>query len=157
MRSTTPAEAPTQPSNGRAFESQLSEQELSVLLKELNGDAARIVKKEYELASAELKEAVTSAKHGIIGLLTAAAALLVGVSLLLIAFGLGASTGLQALGMPPQFANILGFVIVGAVLLLTAFVLSKYNIKKLSPRAFKPTRTLESLQNTYRWAKSKIQ
>ncbi|MAS92971.1 MAG: hypothetical protein CMO55_07205 [Verrucomicrobiales bacterium] len=157
MRSTSPTDVRQESSNGRAFESQLDDKELSTLLKQLNEDAAEVVKKEYKLAATEIKESVQEAKQGIFGLLVALTCSLVGLCFLLISIGLGASAGLQALGVTPLFANTLGFAAVGVLLLTTALILLKHNSKKLSPSAFKPTRTLESIQNTYRWAKSKIQ
>ena len=64
MRSTSPTDVRQESSNGRAFESQLDDKELSTLLKQLNEDAAEVVKKEYKLAATEIKESVQEAKQG---------------------------------------------------------------------------------------------
>lgn len=132
----------------------LNEQDLSVLLSELKEEAANLAEQEGRLAVQELRESMASAKQGLMGILFSVTALVVGATFLLISIGLATSAILAALGVPRDFADPLGFALFGMVAVISALILTKYYKQKLAPSALTPTRTMESLKQTYQWAKT---
>lgn len=121
---------------------------ITALFGDLASETAALIRKEVELAKAEMSEKVGQAAKGAVSLAVGGAVALIGLGFLLwaIAYGLGEWLPMWAA------AGIVGLVVtaIGAVMLLSGKA-------KLSAQNLQPTRTIETLKDDGRWAKAQIQ
>lgn len=124
------------------------ERPITALFGDLASETAALIRKEAELAKAEMTEKAGQAAKGAVSLAIGGAVALIGLGFLLwaAAYGLGEWLPMWAA------AGIVGLVvtIVGAVMLLSGKA-------KLSAQNLQPTRTIETLKDDGRWAKAQIQ
>jgi len=126
---------------------QRDERPLTALFTDLASETSSLVRKEVELAKAELSEKASEAGRGAASLAAGGAVAFAGVLFLLAALAL-----LLDLVMPTWLAML----IVGAVVAIAGYVLMKAGTRKLSARNLTPRRTLESLKDDGRWAKAQV-
>ncbi|WP_404325642.1 phage holin family protein [Aerophototrophica crusticola] len=100
-----------------------------------------------ELAKAELSEKATEAGKGVASLAIGGAVAFCGLLVLLAALVLVLDTFL------PSWAAAL---VVGVVVLGIGFVMIQSGRKKLSATSLQPTRTIETVKDDARWAKTQI-
>jgi len=120
---------------------------LTGLLTELAQETTTLVRKEVELAKAEMSEKVNQATAGAVSLAAGGMVAFAGVIFLLLA----ATFGLAKV-MEPWLAAL----IVGGVVTLIGIVLVSMGKSKLSARNLQPNRTISTLQDDKRWAKAQM-
>jgi xanthine/uracil permease len=120
---------------------------LTGLLSELAQETTTLVRKEVELAKAEMSEKVNQATAGAVSLAAGGMVAFAGVIFLLLA----ATFGLATI-MAPWLAAL----IVGGVVTLIGIVLVSMGKSKLSARNLQPNRTISTLQDDKRWAKAQM-
>jgi len=129
------------------------ESSIVYLLKKLRDDTTALVRDEISLAKTEISEkiAITSRNVGYLaaGALVAYAALILGFSFLL--------GGLFILwGMNEASANLLGFLIVGAVVGVIGAILIVKPLDTLKKEPLTPPKTAETLKEDKEWVQSKV-
>lgn len=107
------------------------------LLSRLMSEVATLFRKEMALAKAELTQAATQTKRGVMAMAAGGAVLFAGGVILLAALVL-----LLAEFLAPWLAAL----IVGAVLALVGYTMLQIGKKKFTPATLKPERTQESLR-----------
>ena len=117
-----------------------SDRTLSQLIAEAMQDVTTIIRKEIQLAKAEITGSLAFAKKGLPLLVVAGVFALYALGMLLTA----AAWGLQALGLAAWAA----FLIVGAVLLVVAAVLALVGKSALAKIKPKPERTIANAEET---------
>jgi len=120
---------------------------LTGLLTELAQETTTLVRKEVELAKAEMSEKVNQATAGAVSLAAGGMVAFAGVIFLLLA----ATFGLAKF-MEPWLAAL----IVGGVVTILGVVLVSMGKSKLSARNLQPNRTISTLQDDKRWAKAQM-
>jgi hypothetical protein len=120
---------------------------LTGLLTELAQETTTLVRKEVELAKAEVSEKVTQATSGAISLAAGGMVAFAGVLFLLLAL-----TFYLATMMEPWLAAL----IVGGVITVIGIILVSMGKSKLSARNLQPNRTIATLQDDKRWAKEQL-
>lgn len=142
------------PRNSRATQ---TDRGISHILEELKSDLSGVLGGTFALLRLELsenaEEVKKAAKTAIGGAVTfAIGALFLVTSLNLLAIDLLAPELLSA----KTAAWVCTFT-TGTILLIAGFVFTKRNTKKLSAENMIPTRTLESLENSFEWATDKAE
>jgi len=120
---------------------------LTGLLTELAQETTTLVRKEVELAKAEVSEKVTQATSGAVSLAAGGMVAFAGVLFLLLAL-----TFFLATMMDPWLAAL----IVGGVVTVIGIILVSMGKSKLSARNLQPNRTIATLQDDKRWAKEQL-
>jgi len=121
-----------------------SAESIPELLRDVANDFSTLFSKELALAKAELREAATEAKTGVIAMSGGAGLAFAGVLIVLLA-------AVYALGnVVPMWAAAL---IVGVVALAIGYGMIKAAQKKMEPSAFVPERTAESVRKDKETAK----
>jgi xanthine/uracil permease len=120
---------------------------LTGLLSELAQETTTLVRKEVELAKAEMSEKVNQATAGAVSLAAGGMVAFAGVIFLLLA-----ATFALAKIMEPWLAAL----IVGGVVTLIGIVLVSMGKSRLSARNLQPNRTISTLQDDKRWAKAQM-
>ena len=120
---------------------------LTGLLTELAQETTTLVRKEVELAKAEVSEKVTQATAGAVSLAAGGMVAFAGVLFLLLAL-----TFFLATMMEPWLAAL----IVGGVVTVIGIILVSMGKSKLSARNLQPNRTIATLQDDKRWAKEQL-
>jgi len=120
---------------------------LTGLLTELAQETTTLVRKEVELAKAEVSEKVSQATTGAISLAAGGMVAFAGVLFLLLA-----ATYYLATLMEPWLAAL----IVGGVVTLIGIILVSMGKSKLSARNLQPNRTIATLQDDKNWAKAQM-
>jgi uncharacterized membrane protein len=120
---------------------------LTGLLTELAQETTTLVRKEVELAKAEVSEKVTQATSGAVSLAAGGMVAFAGVLFLLLAL-----TFFLATMMEPWLAAL----IVGGVVTVIGIILVSMGKSKLSARNLQPNRTIATLQDDKRWAKEQL-
>ena len=121
---------------------------LGSLLSSLTHEVTSLVRKEVELAKAEVGEKGSQAARGIGAIATAGAVLLGGFLVLLAA----AVFGLNAV-LPPETTPWLSALIVGGVVVIIGFIMLQSGRKKLQAQNLMPNRTLASFRTDKELAK----
>lgn len=134
-----------------------SERGIASILEELKSDLSGVLGGTFALLRQELSENADqigkSAKIAIAGAVTCAiGGLFLITSINLLAIDLLAPEYLSA-----KTAAWVCTATTGVVLLLAGFVFTKRNAKNLSAENMVPTRTLESLENSFEWATDKAE
>jgi uncharacterized membrane protein YqjE len=120
---------------------------LTGLLTELAQETTTLVRKEVELAKAEVSEKVSQATTGAVSLAAGGLVAFAGLIFLLLAV-----TYYLATMMEPWLAAL----IVGGVVTLIGVILVAMGKSRLNARNLQPTRTLATLQDDKRWAKDQL-
>ena len=120
---------------------------LTGLLTELAQETTTLVRKEVELAKAEVSEKVSQATTGAVSLAAGGMVAFAGLIFLLLAL-----TYYLATMMEPWLAAL----IVGGAVTLIGIVLVVMGKSKLSARNLQPTRTIATLQDDKQWAKEQL-
>jgi len=120
---------------------------LTGLLTELAQETTTLVRKEVELAKAEVSEKVSQATTGAVSLAAGGLVAFAGLIFLLLAV-----TYYLATMMEPWLAAL----IVGGVVTLIGVILVVIGKSRLNTRNLQPTRTLATLQDDKRWAKDQL-
>jgi formate/nitrite transporter FocA (FNT family) len=120
---------------------------LTGLLTELAQETTTLVRKEVELAKAEVSEKVSQATTGAVSLAAGGLVAFAGLIFLLLA-----ATYYLATMMEPWLAAL----IVGGVVTLIGVILVVIGKSRLNTRNLQPTRTLATLQDDKRWAKEQL-
>lgn len=124
------------------------ERSVGSLLNDLAEQSSQLVRKEIELAKAEMSEKLSEAKTGLMLLLFGAVGLIVGLFYLLDAlmFGLGEV-------LPADYSPWLAALIVGAVAAGAGYAAIQKGRQQLSTDHLKPQRTVRSLNDDARMVK----
>jgi len=120
---------------------------LTGLLTELAQETTTLVRKEVELAKAEVSEKVSQATTGAVSLAAGGLVAFAGLIFLLLAV-----TYYLATMMEPWLAAL----IVGGVVTLIGVILVVIGKSRLNACNLQPTRTLATLQDDKRWAKEQL-
>ncbi|WP_207481501.1 phage holin family protein [Arenibaculum pallidiluteum] len=123
------------------------ERPLTQLLSDLATETTTLVRKEVELARAEVSEKVGQATAGAVSLAAGGLVAFAGLIFLLLAAVYGLTR------VVPDWAAAL---IVGAVVTLVGVVMLLVGKRKLSATSFEPRRTIETLKDDKRWAESQL-
>lgn len=121
---------------------------LTALFGDLASETAALIRKEAELAKAEMSEKASQAMRGAISLAAGGAIALIGL-----VFLLWAAVYALALWLPTWAAAL----IVGLVVAIVGLVMLQSGRSKLSAENLQPKRTIETLKDDSRWAKAQIQ
>lgn len=123
------------------------ERPLGSLLSELAQETTLLVRKEVELARAEMSEKVSEATTGVTSLAAGGAVAFCGLIFLLLS-----ATYALALVMDAWLAAL----IVGVVTLVVGLGVLAAGRSKLSARNLQPRRTIQTLQEDTQWARAQI-
>lgn len=115
---------------------------LGSLLSSLTNELTGLVRKEVELAKAEMSEKGAQAAGGVGSIAAAGGVLFSGFLVLLAA----AVFGLNEV-LPPETTPWLSALIVGGIVLLIGFILLQSGRKKLKAQNLMPSRTMASFRN----------
>lgn len=115
---------------------------LGSLLSSLTNELTGLVRKEVELAKAEISEKGTQAAGGVGSIAAAGGVLFSGFLVLLAA----AVFGLNEV-LPPETTPWLSALIVGGIVLIIGFILLQSGRKKLKAQNLMPNRTMASFRN----------
>lgn len=124
----------------------LPEPSLAELVGGIVDDARLLVRKEIELARAEVKQEIATLKRGAVLAVAAGALLWFATMAVLAALALGA----VALGAPP-WAAVLGL---GILLAVVGVVVLKVGTKRLAQFHAVPQRTLENVRKDVPWTRN---
>ncbi|MGB3609928.1 MAG: phage holin family protein [Cellvibrio sp.] len=113
-----------------------SDKSLTTLMRELANDVTSLFTKEVALAKSEISHSMSSAKTGILGVMSGGAVLQSGFLFLLLA---------AVLGLGQVMELWLASLIVGGVVTLIGFAMMQAGKKKLEASSLKPSHTLNSL------------
>jgi len=109
----------------------------SALLKRLMDGLSTLFRKEIALARSEISDAASSAKQGVIAMVSGGFVLFAGFIILLLAI---------VFALAQVLSFWLSALIVGGIVMLIGFVMVQGGKKKLQPASFKPERTAASLE-----------
>ena len=125
---------------------------LADLFGDLTQESTTLVRKEFELARAEIAERTAQLQSGVVSLVIGAAIMIAGLFYILdaIVFGLGEV-------LPPDLSPWLAALIVGLVVGGIGYALVKSGQDKLKPRNFTLHHTTNSLKKDTRMVKEHIQ
>lgn len=112
------------------------------LFSNLTHEVTSLVRKEIELAKAELSEKASQATSGITSIAVAGAVLMSGFLVLLAAAVYGLNTVL-----PPNTTPWLSALIVGGIVVVIGFIMLKSGQKKLETQSLRPNRTMASVKS----------
>lgn len=112
------------------------------LISNLTQQVTSLVRKEIELAKAELSEKTSQATRGIASIAMAGAVLMSGFLVLLAAAVYGLNTVL-----PPETTPWLSALIVGVIVVIIGFIMLKSGQNKLKTQNLRPDRTMASVKN----------
>jgi hypothetical protein len=132
------------------------ESSIVYLLKKLRDDTTALVHDEISLAKTEISEKIATTSRNV-GYL-AAGALVAYAALILILEGLSFLLGGLFIlwGMNEASANLLGFLIVGAVVGVIGAILIVKALDTLKKEPLTPTKTAETLKEDKEWVQSKV-
>jgi len=136
---------PLRPEGARAAQ---PERPLTSLIADLATETTTLVRKEVELARAEVSEKVSQAAAGAISLAAGGFVALLGLIYILLAAVYALSR------IVPDWAAAL---IVGGVVTLIGVFMLLAGKKKISATNLQPERTIETLKDDKRWAQSQLQ
>ena len=117
------------------------------LVRQLTREVPSLFTKELALAKAEITEALNTTKAATISMASGGIVLMAGFIMLLLSAVLGLSQV-----MAPWLAALIG----GGVVCIVGLVMVSAGKKKLDPAAFKPERTINSMQKDKEAVKGKV-
>ena len=118
------------------------------LISDLTNEITTLVRKEVELAKAELSEKSSQAIGGIASIAIAGGVLMSGFLVLLAAAVYGLNTVL-----PPEMTPWLSALIVGVIVVIIGLIMLQSGRKKLKSQSLMPRRTMASVKNDRGFAK----
>ena len=118
------------------------------LISDLTNEITTLVRKEVELAKAELSEKSSQAIGGIASIAIAGGVLMSGFLVLLAAAVYGLNTVL-----PPETTPWLSALIVGVIVVIIGLIMLQSGRKKLKSQSLMPSRTMASVKNDRGFAK----
>lgn len=124
-----------------------SDKPLSSLFSELAGETTTLVRKEVELARAEMSEKMGQAAAGAISLAAGGLVAFAGLIFLLLS---------ATIGLSNWVSDWLAALIVGGVVALIGIFMVMAGKNRLSTENLQPKRTIETLQEDKQWAKSQL-
>lgn len=124
-----------------------SDKPLSSLFSELAGETTTLVRKEVELARAEMSEKMSQAAAGAVSLAAGGMVAFAGLIFLLLS---------ATIGLSNWVADWLAALIVGGVVALIGLFMVVSGKNRLSAENLQPKRTIETLQDDKQWAKSQL-
>lgn len=125
---------------------------LSTLVSDLTQQSSDLIRKEAELAKAEMSEKLSEAQSALIALAIGGALLIVGMFYILNAVVYGIAEIL-----PPDLSPWLAALIVGGTISVIGYLLVQKSKSKLQPKNLKPEQTMDSLQHDKIMLKEKAQ
>ena len=125
---------------------------LSTLVSDLTQQSSDLIRKEAELAKAEMSEKLSEAQSALIALAIGGALLIVGLFYILNAVVYGIAEVL-----PPDLSPWLAALIVGSTITVIGYFLVQKSKSRLQPRNLKPHQTMDSLQHDTNMLKEKAQ
>ena len=125
---------------------------LSTLVSDLTQQSSDLIRKEAELAKAEMSEKLSEAQSALIALAIGGALLIVGLFYILNAVVYGIAEVL-----PPDLSPWLAALIVGGTISVIGYLLVQKSKSKLQPKNLKPEQTMDSLQHDKIMLKEKAQ
>jgi hypothetical protein len=125
---------------------------LSTLVSDLTQQSSDLIRKEAELAKAEMSEKLSEAQSALIALAIGGALLIVGMFYILNAVVYGIAEVL-----PPDLSPWLAALIVGGTISVIGYLLVQKSKSKLQPKNLKPEQTMDSLQHDKIMLKEKAQ
>ncbi|WP_286788659.1 MULTISPECIES: phage holin family protein [unclassified Pseudomonas] len=117
------------------------------LVRQLTREVPSLFTKELALAKAEITEALNTTKAATISMASGGIVLMAGFIMLLLS---------AVLGLSQVMAPWLAALIVGGVVCIVGLVMVSAGKKKLDPAAFKPERTVNSMQKDKEAVKGKV-
>lgn len=117
------------------------------LVRQLTREVPSLFTKELALAKAEITEALNTTKAATISMASGGIVLMAGFIMLLLS---------AVLGLSRVMAPWLAALIVGGVVCIVGLVMVSAGKKKLDPAAFKPERTINSMQKDKEAVKGKV-
>ncbi|HSK39649.1 MAG TPA: phage holin family protein [Arenibaculum sp.] len=120
---------------------------LSSLLSELATETTTLVRKEVELARAEMSEKVNQAMSGAVALMAGGFVAFAGLIFLLLS---------ATLGLANWMSDWLAALIVGGVVAIIGGIMVMSGKNRLSAQNLQPRRTIETLQEDKQWAQSQM-
>ena len=111
---------------------------ITVLFTDLISQVTGLVRKEGQLARAEISENISRASHGLMFIVAGAVLIMPALVILLVAAG----EGLEQAGLAPHWAAL----IVGGLTLLIGLILLMSGANRLKVESLMPSRTIEQLQ-----------
>ena len=125
---------------------------LTTLVSDLTQQSSDLIRKEAELAKAEMSEKISEVQSALIALAIGGALLIVGLFYILnsVVYGI-------AEVLPPDFSPWLAALIVGSTITIIGYFLLQRSKSKLQPRNFKPDQVMNSLQHDKNMLKEKMQ
>nr|WP_312507952.1 phage holin family protein [Pseudomonas luteola] len=117
------------------------------LVRQLTREVPSLFTKELALAKAEITEALNTTKAATISMASGGIVLMAGFIMLLLS---------AVLGLSQVMAPWLAALIVGGVVCVVGLVMVSAGKKKLDPAAFKPERTINSMQKDKEAVKGKV-
>lgn len=117
------------------------------LVRQLTREVPSLFTKELALAKAEITEALNTTKAATISMASGGIVLMAGFIMLLLS---------AVLGLSQVMAPWLAALIVGGVVCIVGLVMVSAGKKKLDPVAFKPERTINSMQKDKEAVKGKV-
>jgi hypothetical protein len=133
--------------SGRTGDAPRQDKSLTALLSDLASETTTLVRKEVELAKAEMSQKVGEAVTGVVALAGGALVAFAGLIYLLLAAVYGLTRVI------PDWAAALA---VGGGVLIVGLIMVLLGKSKLSAANLQPKRTLDTLQEDKRWAKSQL-
>lgn len=127
------------------------ERSLGDLISDLARESSALIRKEGELARAELSEKASQLQHGLIALVLGAAVMIAGLFYVLdaVVFGIGEL-------LPPDLSPWLAALLVGLAVGGIGYALIKTGQEKLKPENLTPERTIKSLKKDQELIKEQI-
>ncbi|GJL73087.1 MAG: hypothetical protein NMNS01_22860 [Nitrosomonas sp.] len=125
---------------------------LTTLVSDLTQQSSDLIRKEAELAKAEMSEKLSEAQSALIALAIGGALLIVGLFYILNAVVYGIAEVL-----PPDLSPWLAALIVGSTITVIGYFLVQRSKSRLQPRNLKPDQTMDSLQHDTIMLKEKAQ
>lgn len=128
-----------------------SEKSLPTLISDLTRETVELIRKEIELAKAELSEKISATETAVGSLAVGAIVIFAGILVLL-----QAVVNSVALVLPPEPAPWLAPLIVGAVVVVIGYAVLKSGRSQLKAENLKPHRTMNSLRRDKTLAQEKV-
>ncbi len=125
---------------------------LTTLVSDLTQQSSDLIRKEAELAKAEMSEKLSEAQSALIALAIGGALLIVGMFYILNAVVYGIAEVL-----PPDLSPWLAALIVGTTITIIGYLLVQRSKSRLQPGNLKPDQTMDSLQHDTIMLKEKAQ
>ncbi len=125
------------------------------LLRTLRDETTHLIRKEVDLAKAELSDKVTSSIYDTVTLIAGGLVALLGALFVLHAMSQGLMVGLIALGLGPEIAVWLAPLIVGLVIGAIGLIALAAAQARLKNRKYYPEETTQSMKEHKQWIEQK--